>query len=60
MLTLDELADRLRHIDEISLMEVLEITSDQLVDRFMDKIEYKMDDLQEDFEEDFEEELEED
>lgn len=60
MLTLDELADRLRHIDEISLMEVLEITSYELVDRFMDKIEYKMDDLQEDFEEDFEEELEED
>lgn len=55
MLTLDELADRLKHIDEISLMEVLEITSDELVDRFMDKIEYKMDDLQADFEEELEE-----
>ena len=38
-------------------MEVLEITSEELVDRFMDKIEYKVDDLQVDFEE--EEELEE-
>lgn len=57
MLTLNELANRLKQIDEISLMEVLEITSEELVDRFMDKIEYKVDDLQVDFEE--EEELEE-
>jgi hypothetical protein len=55
MLTLNELADRLKHIDEISLMEVLEITSDELVDRFMDKIEFRVDDLQRDFEDELEE-----
>ena len=50
MLTLNELCDRLKHIDEISLMEVLEINSDEIVDRFIDKIEERMDDLQLDFE----------
>jgi hypothetical protein len=50
MLTLNELCDRLKHIDEISLMEVLEINSDEIVDRFVDKIEERMDDLQLDFE----------
>lgn len=50
MLTLNELCDRLKHIDEISLMEVLEINSEEIVDRFIDKIEDRMDDLQLDFE----------
>jgi len=50
MLTLNELCERLKHIDEISLMEVLEINSDEIVDRFVDKIEDRMDDLQLDFE----------
>jgi hypothetical protein len=50
MLTLNELCERLKHIDEISLMEVLEINSDEIVDRFIDKIEERMDDLQLDFE----------
>lgn len=36
-------------------MEVLEITSDELVDRFMDKIEFRVDDLQRDFEDELEE-----
>jgi len=31
MLTLNELCERLKHIDEISLMEVLEINSDDLL-----------------------------
>jgi ribosome assembly protein YihI (activator of Der GTPase) len=55
MLTLNELCDRLKHIDEISLMEVLEINSDEIVDRFIDKIEERMDDLQLDFEAEFDE-----
>jgi len=46
MLTLNELCERLKHIDEISLMEVLEINSDEIVDRFVDKIEERIDDLQ--------------
>jgi len=50
MLTLNELCERLKHIDEISLMEVLEINSDEIVDRFVDKIEERIDDLQLDFE----------
>lgn len=50
MLTLNELCERLKHIDEISLMEVLEINSEEIVDRFVDKIEERMDDLQLDFE----------
>jgi len=55
MLTLNELCERLKHIDEISLMEVLEINSDEIVDRFVDKIEDRMDDLQLDFEAELEE-----
>lgn len=53
MLTLNELCERLKHIDEISLMEVLEINSDEIVDRFVDKIEERIDDLQRDFEAEF-------
>lgn len=50
MLTLNELCERLKHIDEISLMEVLEINSEEIVDRFVDKIEERIEDLQLDFE----------
>ena len=55
MLTLNELCERLKHIDEISLMEVLEINSDEIVERFVDKIEERIDDLQLDFEAELEE-----
>jgi len=55
MLTLNELCERLKHIDEISLMEVLEINSDEIVDRFVDKIEEMIDDLLLDFEAEFDE-----
>ena len=41
----------LKRIDEISLLEVLEISSEDLVDRFIDKIEEKYEQLAEDFEE---------
>ena len=41
----------LKRIDEISLLEVLEISSEDLVDRFTDKIEEKYEQLAEDFEE---------
>lgn len=36
---MDELYDELRKLDEITLMELLEITSEELVDAFLDKIE---------------------
>ena len=33
-----ELLDRLRNEDEVTLLELLEVTSDQLVDKFLDEI----------------------
>jgi len=38
-----ELLDALRRLDEITLMELLEVTSDDLVDRFLDRIEDDID-----------------
>lgn len=49
-LTLIDLADRLKKLPEIDLLEVLEISSEDLVDRFMDRIEDKYDDLVDDLE----------
>lgn len=39
MITLKELKDRLKALDEITLMELLDVTSEDLVDRFNDTIE---------------------
>ena len=50
-LTFSDLLNRLRHVDEFSLLELLEIDSDDLVKRFQDKIEFKIDQLFEEFEE---------
>lgn len=50
MLTFTDVCDRLKQQDEISVLEVLEITSDELVDRFTDKIENKLDYFLEDLE----------
>ena len=33
-----ELIQKLRSVDEVLLLELLEITSDEIVDRFIDKI----------------------
>lgn len=52
MLTLTDLFDKLKSIDEVSLLEVLEISSEDLVDRFADKIELKYEELVEDFDDD--------
>jgi hypothetical protein len=55
MLTFVDVCDRLKQQDEISILEILEITSDELVDRFKDKIEDNFDYLAEDLEdEDYE------
>lgn len=40
-----ELLEVLRGLDEISLLELLEITSEDIVDRFADKIEDNLDKL---------------
>lgn len=49
-LTFRELCDRLTYIDEISLMELLEINSEDLVRAFEDRIDQKRDQLEEDLE----------
>ena len=54
-ITLTELQEKLKLIDEISLMEILEITSEDLVYRFIDRIETKYDQLLEDLQEEQEE-----
>lgn len=42
-LTLEDVKKRLQKQDEVSLLEILEISSEDLVDRFEDKIEEKLD-----------------
>lgn len=54
-LTLEELKGKLTEIDEVSLLEKLEIYSDDIVERFVDKIEDKYEQLIEDFEEEYDE-----
>lgn len=44
-LTLDELKERLASLDEVTLMEVLDIHSDELVEAFEDRIEENIDKL---------------
>lgn len=44
-LTLEELKERLAGLDEITLMEILDIHSDELVEAFEDKIEEEQDKL---------------
>ena len=44
-LTFNELMERLRQLDEITLVEELGITAEDLVDRFSDVIESKQDQL---------------
>lgn len=41
MLTSKDIRDRLKHLPEIDLLEVLEIDSEEIVDRFDDKIDDK-------------------
>jgi hypothetical protein len=46
MFTLEDIKDKLKQLDEVTLMEVLEITSEDLVERFVDRIEQKEDTLE--------------
>ena len=50
-LILTELCEKLKDIDEITLMELLNITSEDLVSRFIDVIEDDFEHLAEEFEE---------
>ena len=47
--TFNELKEHLTTLDEVSLLEVLEINSEELVERFEDKIESKQEQLTEEF-----------
>lgn len=53
MLTFNDVCDRLMHLDEISLLEVLEITSEDLVDRFKDRIAFRYDALKGDLDDEY-------
>lgn len=44
--TYADVMQRLKHLDEISLIELLELTSEQIVDRFEDIIEENYDDIE--------------
>ena len=50
-LTLPELCEKLRDIDEITLMERLNISSEDLISRFEDIIEDRFDELEAEFDE---------
>ena len=56
MITLVELRECLKQVDETSLLEILDIHSDELVERFADFIENKYEELAEEFEEETEQE----
>jgi len=49
-LTYTDLCEKLQKLDEITLMELLEISSEDLVERFQDKIEQKRDFFEKDLE----------
>ena len=51
-ITFTELLERLKKVDEISLLEILDISSEDLVDRFPDLIESKYDEIVQEFPED--------
>lgn len=51
MLTLIDIFERLRRIDEISLLEILNISSEDIVERFQDFIEELADKLEQELEE---------
>ena len=48
-MTLCDLTEKLKKVEEVILMETLEISSEELVDRFLDKIEEKFDALEIEF-----------
>lgn len=49
-MTFTELCEKLKRIDEILLLEILEINSEEIVDRFEDRVDEKRDQIEEDME----------
>lgn len=60
LITISDLCERLRRIDEVTLMELLHIRSDDIVDRFEDIIIRKSFELKEQLREDGDDTLDED
>ena len=58
-LTLQELQERLKRLDELSLLELLNITSEEIVEMFIDRIENNYDQLMDEVDYDGEEESDE-
>ena len=52
MLTVNELKERLSRYDEVIILELLEITSEDILDRFSDLLEDKYDYLSEELKDD--------
>ena len=48
MLTLPDLCEKMKRLDEVTLLEVLDISSEELIERFQDLIEERFDKLCED------------
>jgi hypothetical protein len=53
----NELLDELRKWDEVSLMELLGLTADDIIDRFEDVIEQRQEEIRDYFEEESDETL---
>lgn len=49
-LTFDDICERLSYLDEITLLEVLDIASEDIVAKFKDKIEERYEELEEELE----------
>lgn len=49
-LTLHELCEKLKQLDEISVLELLNISTEELIERFQDEIEERYDNLTTEFE----------
>lgn len=46
--TLEELKERLKRYDEVTILELLDINTEEIIERFEDKIEERFDKLAED------------
>lgn len=51
-LTLRDLMSKLKQLDEITLLEVLDITSEEIIERFIDKVEQRYDFLEKELNDD--------
>ena len=47
MLTLPDICDKLKRLDEVTILELLEVNSEEIVSRFQDRIEDMADYLEE-------------